>query len=85
MTDEMMSLRALVEKAAKADVGAGGDVGGDFFEVELHRLGVGEGQRQRRAAVHPVPTAASDRSRRLWLASFGSPPTAPCRSGSATC
>jgi hypothetical protein len=30
-------------------MGAGGDVGGDFFEVELHRLGVGEGQRQRRA------------------------------------
>ena len=27
---------------------ADGDVGGDFFEVELHRLGVGEGRRQRR-------------------------------------
>ena len=30
-------------------VRAGGDLGGDLVEVELHHLGVGEGQRQRRA------------------------------------
>jgi putative addiction module killer protein len=29
-------------------VGALGDVAGDFVEMELHRLGVGEGQRERR-------------------------------------
>ena len=28
---------------------AGGDLGGDLVEMELHHLGVGEGQRQRRA------------------------------------
>ena len=28
-------------------VGALGDVAGDFLEVKLHRLGVGEGQRER--------------------------------------
>ena len=28
-------------------VGARGDMGGDFLEMELHRLGVGEGQRKR--------------------------------------
>ncbi len=28
-------------------VGARGDVAGDFLEVKLHRLGVGEGQRER--------------------------------------
>ena len=30
-------------------VGAFGDTAGDFFEMELHGLGVGEGQRERRA------------------------------------
>jgi hypothetical protein len=29
-------------------VGSLGDVAGDFVEMELHRLGVGEGQRERR-------------------------------------
>ena len=44
-------------------VRAGGDVGGDFVDVELHRLGVGEGERQGRAFA----VSGADRAEQIGI------------------
>ena len=62
-------------------MGALGDVAGDFLEVKLHRLGVGEGQRQRGPDAGPRggnKWRQRDRRSKNSICRLARPRSSPC-------